>query len=88
MSVNEDMAYRFADKFWFPGSGFNNIAFVRKCFIPGSARFDRLRICPSAEFPGSNPEDLAGLFLGKAASDSIVDDINHGSFYLMFEMAV
>ena len=88
MPVDEDMAYRFADKFRRPGSSFNSIAFMFKCFIPGSPGHNRLRICPSAEFPGSNPEYLAGTFLGEPLNNGIVYDSNHSSFDLKFEMTV
>jgi hypothetical protein len=84
MAVNENMTYRLADKFWFPGSGLNRVTFVLKRLIPCSPRFDRLRIYPPAEFPWSNPEDLTGSFLGNALGNSIVYDSNHGSFYLLF----
>ena len=87
MPVDEDMAYRLADKLRRPGSGFNRIAFMLKRFVPGSPGLYRLRVCPPAKFPGSNPENLAGAFLGKAESDSFVYDINHSSFDLLCEMA-
>ena len=88
MAVDKDMTYRFADKLRRPGSGFNSIAFMRKCFVPCGPRPDKIRIYPSAEFPGSNPEYLAGAFLGKALSDSIIYNSNHSFFDLKFEMAV
>ena len=86
--MNEDMAYGFTDKLRCPGSGFNGIAFALKYLIPCDPGFNRLRICPSAQFLGSNPEYPAGAFLGKALSDSIIYDIDHGFFDLKFKMAV
>jgi hypothetical protein len=88
MPVDEDMAYRFADKIWFPGSGFNSIAFVRKRLVPGSPRPYRLRVCPPAELPGSDTEYPAGAFLGESLNNGIIYDINHNSFDLKFEMAI
>src|SRR3989338_345695 len=86
--VNKDMAYRLADKLRCPGSGFNGIAFIHKRLIPGGPGFNRLWICPSAQFPGSNPKNPACAFLGKALTDSFVYGINHSSFYLKFKMAI
>src|SRR3989339_475210 len=66
MSMDEDMTYRLADKLRCPGSGFNSIAFVRKRLVPCGSWSYLPWIYPPAKFPGSNPENLAGPFLGKA----------------------
>src|SRR3989338_852128 len=75
--VNKDMAYRFADKLRCPCSGFNRFAFMLEHFIPCGPGFNRLRICPPAQFPGGNSEYPAGAFLGKALHNSVVYNINH-----------
>jgi len=77
MPVNEDMAYRLAEKLRCPGSGFNGIAFALQYLVPCGPGFNRFWICPSTQFPGGNPENPAGAFLGKALIDSIVYDSNH-----------
>ena len=88
MPMDEDMAYWLADKLRRPGSGFNCLAFLLKRLVPGGVRPYRLRVCPPAEFPGSNPKNLAGALLSKALADSIIYDINHSYFDLKFKMAV
>jgi len=60
MTVDEDMAHGLADKIRQPGSGLNGVAFMIKRLVPCGSRPDRLRICPSAELSGSDPEYLAG----------------------------
>ena len=62
MTVDKDMAYGFTDKLRCPGSGFNSIAFMLKRLVPGGPRPNRLRVCPPAEFPGSNIKYPAGPF--------------------------
>ena len=69
MPVNEDMTHRLADKIGFPDSGFNRVAFMLKDLVPGNSGFSRLRACPPAKLPGSDPEYTAGALLGKALSD-------------------
>ena len=88
MSVNKDMAHRFADKLRCPGSSFNGLAFMIKRFVPGDPGPYRLRVCPPAQLPGSDPEYPAGLLLGKALNNGIVYDSNHSFFNLKFKMAV
>ena len=88
VAVDKDMAYGFADKIRQPGGGFNSVAFMRKRLVPRGSRTGWLRICPSAQLPGSDPEYLAGAFLGKTMNDGFIYDINHSLFDLKFEMAV
>ena len=88
MAVDEDMAYGFTDKIRQPGGGLNSVTFMWKRLVPCGPKTDWLRVCPSAELSGSDPEYFAGAFLGKALGDSFIHDIDHSSFDLKFEMAV
>ena len=86
--MDKDMAYGLADKIRQPGGGFNSVMFMRKRLVPCGPRLNWLRVYPSAQLPGSDPEYLAGSFLGKALSDGFIYDGNHSLFDLKFKMAV
>ena len=82
------MAYRLADKIRSPGGGLYRVTLMLKYLVPGNPGLMRIGIRPSAQFPGSDPEDFAGAFLGKALNDSFTYDIDHSLFDLLFEMTV
>jgi len=88
VTANEDVAYRLADELRFIHGGFNRVPFLWKDFIPCSSRASGFRIRPPPELPGINPEYAASVFLSKPLSNGFVNDSDHCSFNLVFEMTV